>query len=123
MAKSIYVPLNYNIQVNDNTEYGIEVRIGDAQVGDHIVFGKCPFDTPPKENESEWTSGLGKGINLKNMVMYITSTTQDNNPNTNNVSVRLFINGEQIVPKEEDDFVQKVNDRDIIFFNQEIRFS
>nr|WP_321485565.1 hypothetical protein [uncultured Draconibacterium sp.] len=113
--------LFYKIQVEPNEEYTIMIRIGDAQDGDHNVFGTCPYDKEPENDNPEWVSYLGKGRQIKNKVLFVSSATQDNNPNTNNVSVRLFINDEQIEPYE-GDYELTVDDSEIAYFNQKIDF-
>lgn len=113
--------LTYRFQVELNKEYQIIVRIGDAQDGDHNVFGTCPYDTPPKNDDPEWISKLGLGSQIKDTVLYISSATQDNNPNTNNVSVRVFINDLQILPIK-GNYELTVEDNEIAYFNQKIEF-
>jgi hypothetical protein len=113
--------LTYRVQVEPNKEYRIKIRIGDAQDGDHNIFGNCPYETEPVNDDPEWESKLGKGSQLKNKVMYVSSATQDNNPNTNNVSVRVFINEQQILPLT-GKYELTVNNSEIAYFNQKIDF-
>jgi len=113
--------LTYKVQVEQDKEYRIKVRIGDAQDGDHNVFGTCPFATKPENDNPEWNSVLGKGSQIKGKVLFISSATQDNNPNTNNVSVRVFINDQQIMPLS-GNYQLKVSDAEIAYFNQKIEF-
>lgn len=113
--------LFYKIQVEQDKEYSIKIRIGDAQDGDHNVFGTCPYKTGPENDNPEWISYLGKGSQIKNKVLFVCSATQDNNPNTNNVSVRLFINNEQVKPYK-GNYKLTVEDNEIAYFNQRIDF-
>jgi len=113
--------LTYEVQVEPNKEYRIKVRIGDAQDGDHNVFGTCPYETEPENDNPEWISKLGLGSQIKNTVLYVSSATQDNNPNTNHVSVRVFINDEQIFPLT-GKYEIIVEDNEIVYFNQQIKF-
>jgi len=113
--------LTYVVKVENNTDYWIVVRIGDAQDGDHNVFGTCPYATNPENDNPEWNSFLGTGNQIRNKVLYISSATQDNNPNTNHVSVRVFINDEQILPLT-GNFEMTVGDNEIAYFNQKIDF-
>ena len=92
--------LIYEVQVQDpNKTFKINVRIGDAQPGDHNVSGNCPRETPPTSDHPEWESILGTGNEIINKVLYVDSATQNSNPNTNWVSVRVKINGDPIKPK------------------------
>ena len=113
--------LIYKVEVEQEKDYTIKVRIGDGQDGDHNVFGTCPYKTPPVDNNPVWESVLGKGSQIKGKVLYISSATQDNNPNTNNVSVRLFINNIQIKPLS-GKCELTVDDNEIAYFNQKIDF-
>ncbi len=113
--------LFYRIQVEQHLEYTIKVRIGDAQDGDHNVFGTCPFATQPENDNPEWISYLGKGSQIKDKTLFVSSATQDNNPNTNNVSVRLFINNQQVEPYK-GNYKLTVEDNEIAYFNQRIEF-
>jgi hypothetical protein len=113
--------LFYKIQVVKELEYTITMRIGDAQNGDHNVFGTCPYASKPENDNPEWISYLGKGKQLINKVLYVNSATQDNNPNTNKVSVRLFINNKQIEPYK-GNYILTVEDNEIAYFNQKIEF-
>lgn len=113
--------LFYRIQVEPNQKYSIVVRIGDAHDGDHNVFGTCPYQTKPEDDNPEWKSYLGSGIEIKDKGLFICSATKDNNPNTNMVSVRLFINDKQVLPYK-GNYVLVVNDEEIAYFNQEIDF-
>jgi hypothetical protein len=113
--------LDYKVQVEQEKEYTIKVRIGDGQDGDHNVFGTCPHDTIPENDNPEWISYLGVGSQIKGKTLYVSSATQNNNPNTNFVSVRVFINGEQIKPLS-GNFVLNVNENEIVYFNQKIDF-
>ena len=105
--------LIYKVSVDPNTEYTIKARIGDAQDGDHNVFGNCPYSIEPENDNPEWISLLGLGSAIKGKVLYISSSTIDSNPHTNNVSVRIFINNVQIEPKS-GNFVLNVNENDIV---------
>jgi hypothetical protein len=113
--------LNYQVQVSPGESYEIKVRIGDAQSGDHNVFGTCPFDTKPEKNNPEWKSKLGNGSLIKGKTLHISSATQNNNPNTDNVSVRLFINGNQIAPLSGNNVI-KAATKEVVYFNQKIDF-
>lgn len=114
--------LIYKVQVSDDVDYTIKVRIGDAQDGDHNVFGTCPYQTEPIDDDPEWESYLGTGREIKNKVLYVSSATQDNNPHTNKVSCRVFINDEQIEPIS-GEYELVVSDNEIAYFNQKIEFS
>ena len=114
--------LIYKVQTAQDTKYTIKVRIGDAQDGDHNVFGTCPYETEPENDNPEWISFLGYGNQVKNKTLYISSATQDNNPNTNKVSVRVFINNVQIIPLSEN-YELTVGDNEIAYFNQKIDFA
>jgi len=113
--------LTYKVQVDRDKEYSIKVRIGDAQDGDHNVFGTCPYETEPENDNPEWISFLGNGNQIKGKILYISSATQDNNPSTNKVSVRVFINNEQIIPLS-GNYELTVSDNEIAYFNQKIDF-
>lgn len=113
--------LHYEVQVEQDKEYTIKVRIGDAQDGDHNVFGTCPYKTEPENDNPEWISYLGYGNQIRGKVLYISSATQDNNPNTNNVSVRVLINDEQVEPLI-GNYILNVSDNEIAYFNQKIHF-
>jgi hypothetical protein len=113
--------LSYKVQVSPGESYEIKVRIGDAQSGDHNVFGTCPFDIKPEKNNPEWKSKLGSGDIIKGKTLHISSATQNNNPNTDNVSVRLFINGNQIAPLSGNN-VLKAAPNEVVYFNQKIDF-
>jgi len=113
--------LTYVINVEPDKEYKIKVRIGDAQDGDHNVFGDCPYDTEPVNDDPEWKSKLGLGSELKGKPLFVCSATQDNNPHTNQVSVRVFINEEQVLPNT-GNFELIVEDNEIAYFNQRIDF-
>lgn len=113
--------LDYEVQVEENEEYSIKVRVGDGQDGDHNVFGTCPFIKEPKNDDPEWISYLGFGSEIKGTYLSISTATQDNNPYSNKVSVRLFINNQQIKPyKGQNEFT--VNHNEIVYFNQKIFF-
>jgi len=113
--------LTYTVAVDPDTEYEIKVRVGDAQEGTHNVFGTCPFETEPINDEPEWISLLGDGAEIKDKVLYIVSGTQNINPDTNFVSVRVFINDEQIEP-DSGDYAFEVEEHEIVYFNQKIDF-
>ncbi len=113
--------LNYRFQAEPATLYEIKIRIGDAQSGDHNVFGTCPFDTKPEKNNPEWKSKLGDGSLIKGKTLHISSATQNNNPNTDNVSVRVFINGSQIASLSGNN-VLKAAPKEVVYFNQKIDF-
>lgn len=113
--------LVYEVQVEPDREYSISVRIGDAQDGDHNVFGNCPHTTDPINDKVEWESFLGTGNEIKGKKLYVSSVTIDSNPNTNNVSVRVKINGEEIMPTS-GNRVLTVEEKDIAYFNQKLSF-
>lgn len=113
--------LIYDVIVKPDTEYRIKIRIGDGQDGDHNVFGNCPYEHEPVNDKPEWKTKLAKGSKIKDTVLYVSSATQDNNPNTNYVSVRVFINGEQITQLEGENKFE-VDDNEIAYFNQKINF-
>lgn len=63
--------LIYKVQTELNKEYEIKVRIGDAHDGDHNVFGTCPYETEPENDnqyifksvtESKWNLSVGYQI-------------------------------------------------------------
>ncbi len=56
--------LAYEVQVEPQKEYRIKVRIGDAQDGDHNVFGTCPYETEPENDNPEWSSKLALGSEI-----------------------------------------------------------
>jgi hypothetical protein len=111
----------YEVQIEQDKEYSINVRIGDAQDGDHNVFGSCPYTTEPLNDKVEWISFLGVGHEIKGKKLYISSATIDSNPNTNNVSVRIKINDKEINPISGNN-VLTVEEHDIAYFNQKISF-
>lgn len=113
--------LSYVVPVEQDGTYTIKVRIGDAQDGDHNVFGTCPYQTEPENDNPEWISYLEIGNKIKGKILYVSSATQDNNPNTNKVSVRVFINDRQIEPVSGQNELT-VGDNEIAYFNQKIDF-
>ena len=113
--------LTYEVKVESDQDYKIKVRIGDAQDGDHNVFGNCPYSREPVNDDPEWISILGLGSQIKKKVLYVSSATQDNNPHTNNVSVRVFVNEKELDPITGNN-VLTVKDEEIAYFNQQIDF-
>jgi hypothetical protein len=113
--------LTYEVKISEESEYQIKVRIGDANDGDHNVFGDCPRNTMPNDDDPEWKSMLGPGSNIKNTKLYISSATKKTNPNTGYVSVRVFLNGNQLLPKTGKNELT-AEDQEVVFFNQEIVF-
>jgi len=111
----------YKIAIEHQKEYYINVRIGDGQPGDNNVFGTCPYETEPENDNPEWKSYLGTGSQIKGTILFISSVTKDTNPNTNWVSVRIQINGEELQPKE-GNIKLEVEENDIAYFNQKIEF-
>lgn len=113
--------LTYTVTVNPDTEYEIKVRVGDAQEGTHNAFGTCPFAPEPIKDDPEWISNLGLGAEIKDKTLYVISGTQNTNPDTDFISVRVFINDEQVEP-DTGDYAFEVEDNEIVYFNQKIDF-
>ena len=113
--------LNYQYEVEPDTNYSIKVRIGDGQPGAHAVDGDCPYQNEPVKDDPEWISDLGVGRELIGKTLKIYSVTRNKNPNTNYVSVRVFINDEQIIPDNGYSF--EVDKDEWVYFNQKIDFS
>ena len=113
--------LEYRFQVESHKDYSIKVRIGDVQDGDHNVYGSCPYENEPINDNPEWESHLGLGNEIKGKVLFISSASLNSNPHTNNVSVRVFINEEQVEPIL-GNYVLNIEENEIGYFNQIINF-
>jgi len=113
--------LIYQIYVADNTDYEITVRVGDANPGNHRGSGSIQIVTPPQPNVEEWQCPLGKGIDIRGKELDVISTTKSLNPDSEWVSVRVFINGKMIDPISGNNKLI-VTKNTIVYFNQFIKF-
>ena len=121
------IELFYSVPVIDSSEYNLTVRIGDAQPGDiNVVYANCPFASYPLDNNSEWNTLLGLGKKLKDKQILLSSLTKNQSQMTDNVSIRVFINGNEIRPQahsnDPDPHIKTVDKNDLIQFIQKIVF-
>lgn len=121
------VNLFYSVPVVNGTVYNLNVRIGDAQPGDiNVVYAECPYKTEPIDNEQEWTTELSTGEKLRDKKIVLSSLTKNENGLTNRVSIRVFINGKEIIPQshtdDPDPHIKEVSNGTLVQFVQKIVF-
>lgn len=113
--------VEYKVLVDSDDVHTIKVRIGDANSGDNQVGGSCPYKVIPTLDSPEWISELGTGKEITGKMLWISSFTICDNPHTDHVSVRVFINGVRIKPTT-GEYKLKVGQGGKVYFNQKIKF-